>query len=215
MRRGRTEPHLHLLNEDPQLQDAARRHQAAQKPAGVLCAAERPAGLHQGEVRGDLQDAAVRGGHDGLQRDPGAQPTGRGHRGRGGRGAGAGGRSEPVRSCVPPRRGAFGSAQPHAERTERLLRAGGGQQRTGAVLLQELLHGDRAVLHEQLRVLQQNHRAGLGHACGDHGGERVPPPGLLLRRAPECAAEPGQETESGLRLLFVRGGRDLGFCSGA
>lgn len=76
MRRGRTEPHLHLSDEDPQLQDAERRHQAAQKPAGVLCAAERAAGLHQGEIRGDLQDAAVRGGDDSLQRDPGAQPAG-------------------------------------------------------------------------------------------------------------------------------------------
>lgn len=120
-----------------------------------------------------------------------------------------------MRSCVPPRRGAASSAQPSTERSERLLRAGGGHQGAGAVLLPELLHGVRAVLLQQLHVLQPNHRAGLGHACGDHGGERVPPPGLLLlRRAPECA-EHGQETEAGLRLLFIRRGGDFGFHSSA
>lgn len=83
VRSGRAKLDLHFLDEDPQLQDAERGHQAAQKPAGVLCAEERPAGLHQGEIRGDLQDAAVRGGDDGLQRDPGAQPAGSGRGGRG------------------------------------------------------------------------------------------------------------------------------------
>lgn len=82
MRSGRAKSHLHLPDEDPQLQDAERGDQAAQKPAGLLRAEERQAGLHQGEIRGDLQDAAVRGGDDGLQRDPGAQPAGSGRGGR-------------------------------------------------------------------------------------------------------------------------------------
>ncbi len=41
MRSRRAKPHLHFLNEDPQLQDTERGDQAAQKPAGLLCAEER------------------------------------------------------------------------------------------------------------------------------------------------------------------------------
>lgn len=75
-RRRRAEPHLHLADEDPQLADAARGHQAAQEPARVLRAAQRAPGLHQGEIRRDLPHAAVRGGDGGVQRDPGAGPAG-------------------------------------------------------------------------------------------------------------------------------------------
>uniref|UniRef100_A0A8C7WXI3 Immediate early response 5-like n=1 Tax=Oryzias sinensis TaxID=183150 RepID=A0A8C7WXI3_9TELE len=81
VRRGRAKPDLHLPNEDPQLQDAEGGHQAAQEPAGLLRAAERAAALHQGEVRRDLPDAAVRRGPDGVRRDPAAQPAGGGGRG--------------------------------------------------------------------------------------------------------------------------------------
>lgn len=223
VRRGRAEPDLHFLNEDPQLQDAERRNQAAQKPAGLLRAEERQAGLHQREVRGDLQDAAVRGGDDCLQWDPGAQPAGSGGGGRGGRGAGAdcllrrGG--ERVRLSVPQRRGAL----PGGGYCGRLLPVGGRLQRAGALLLPQLLHGGapraalRAVSRKQQRALQQDHGVGPGHACGDHGGERLPPPGLLLRRAPVRPerAVPSQEAEGGVRLLRVGRGGSAGLHGGS
>lgn len=124
MRSGRAKPDLHFLNEDPQLQDAERGHQATQKSSRLLRAEERQAGLHQGEIRGDLQDAAVRGGDDGLQRDSAAQPAGAGLRGRRRRGAGAGcllrRRCESVRLCVPQRLG----AHPDSERPPWLLSSG-------------------------------------------------------------------------------------------
>lgn len=75
MRGGRTESDFDLFAENPQLQNAARRHQAAQEPAGLVRAEERQAAVHEREVRRDLQDAAVRGGDDRVQRDPGAGPA--------------------------------------------------------------------------------------------------------------------------------------------
>lgn len=82
MRRRRTEPHLNLIDEDSQLKDAERWYQTAQKPVGLLRAAQRPAGIYQGEIRGDPSDAAVRRSNGSLQRDrrvDPAGPRGRGH----------------------------------------------------------------------------------------------------------------------------------------